>query len=186
MIMNNEIQNASGYDGLASSLFETLEEEYASLMRVHDQFERQLAGIRDQDRELIESAALQTNEEVNVLSRLKQQRDRQIRLLGRVLRFEGETISIQDVAAAIQQTSDAAATGDRIIAMREKMRAQALRTQERCRDVEFALEYSVHLGRELLQTIQGIQEPAGARHYTSKGGSVEGVSGTRSFLNRVG
>jgi hypothetical protein len=185
-MMSQETQNPVGPDALASSLLETLEEEHGSLLRMHRQFDQQLAAIRSQDHELIESAALITNDEVNILARLKQKRDRQIRLLGRVLRLEGETVSIKDVAAAFLLSSDTAGVGTDILELRERIRAQALRTQERCRDLEFALDYSVHLGRELLQALQGIEAPAGGRHYTSKGGTVESTPGTRSFVNRIG
>jgi hypothetical protein len=185
-MISQEVHNAAGPDALASSLLETLDEEYDSLLRMHRQFEQQLAGIRGQDHSLIESAALIANDEVNILGRLKQKRDRQIRLLGRVLRLEGGTVSMQDIATSIQLSESTAATGEGILAMRNKIRDQAERTRERCHDLEFAIEYSVHLGRELLQAIQGVDVCGGGRHYTSKGGMVDSTPGTRSFVNRIG
>lgn len=185
-MMSQEGHNAAGPDALATSLLETLQEEHQSLLRMHDQFEQQLTGIRNQDHDLIESAALIANDEVNILGRLKQQRDRQVRLLGRVLRLEGDTVAMAAIAESLQLSEDTAVTGTDILAMRDKIRDQALQTQERCRDLEFAIEYSVHLGRELLQAIQGVDASGGGRHYTSKGGMVDDAPGARSFVNRIG
>lgn len=179
-------QNPASPIALAASFLETLEEEHASLLRMHDHFDRQITAVRDHDHDVIEAAALQTSDEVNVLARLKQARDRQLRLLGRVLRLDGETVSIRDVVDALERVGDEGAIGTRILEVRERIRGQALRTQERCRDLEFALEYSVHLGRELLEAITGLEDSSGGRHYTSTGGTVESSPGKRSFLNRVG
>lgn len=186
MTNDNEAMNPMSANALAASFLDTLEEEHASLLRMHDHFERQIEAVRDRDHERIEAAALQTSDEVNVLARLKQTRNRQIRLLGRVMRLEEREVSIREVAEALEREGDGDAIGIRILDLREKIRAQALLTQERCRDLEFALEYSVHLGHELLEAITGTDDPSGGRHYTSDGGAVESSPGKRSILNRVG
>lgn len=182
----NEESAPNGPAALASSLVETLEEERASLTRMHDQFDRQIAAIRDRDDEEIERVTLRTNDEVNILARLKQARDRQIRLLGRILRIEGEVTSLRDISDALMRSADTASVGERVAHLREQVRGQAQATQERCRDLEFAIQYAVHLGRELLQAVQGIDTAAGGKHYTSKGGMVESQSSNRSFLNKIG
>lgn len=185
MTMQSE-QQPKGPASLSATLLETLEEEHASLTRMQAQFDRQIAAIRDNDQEGVEETAVRTSDEVNILSRLKQTRDRQTRLLGRVLRLDGEMISMRDITDALQSGPATAEVGATLSEVREKVRVQAQATQERCRDLEFALQYAVHLGRELLQAVQGIDTPAGGRHYTSRGSTVESQSGQRSLLNRVG
>lgn len=185
MNMQSE-QQPKGPASLAAILLETLEEEHASLGRMQAQFERQITAVRDHDQEGVEETAIRTSDEVNILTRLKQTRDRQIRLLGRVLRLEGDVISMKELSDALQSSAATADAGVRLSHLREKVRDQALLTQERCRDLEFALQYAVHLGRELLQAAQGIDEPGGGRHYTSRGSTVESTGGQRSLLNRVG
>lgn len=186
MTHGNDATNPTSPIALASSLLDTIEAEHASLVRMHDHFERQIAAVRERDHEHIERAALHTSDEVNVLARLMQTRNRQIRLLGRVLRLEEFEVSIREVAEALERSGDCDAVGARILDLRETIRSQAVRTQDRCRDLEFALEYSVHLGHELLEAITGVDDPSGGRHYTSDGGAVESSSGKRSILNRVG
>ncbi len=171
---------------LAATLLETLDEEFASLSRMQAQFVRQIHAVRDHDQEGVEETAIRTSDEVNILTRLKQARDRQIRLLGRVLRLEGDVISMTEISAALQSSAATADVGAQVSELAGKVREQAQLTQERCRDLEFALQYAVHLGRELLQSIQGIDTPAGGRHYTSRGGAVDSKGGQRSLLNRIG
>lgn len=186
MTHGNDATNPTSPTALASSLLDTLEAEHASLLRMHDHFERQIAAVRERDHDQIEAAALHTSDEVNVLARLRQTRNRQIRLLGRVLRLEKDDVSIREVAEILERSGEDDGIGMRVLGMRENIQEQAIRTQDRCRDLEFALEYSVHLGHELLEAITGIGDPSGGRHYTSDGGAVESSQGKRSILNRVG
>lgn len=185
MNMQSE-QQPKGPASLAATLLETLREEHDALARMQDQFDRQIAAIREHDERAIEATAIRTSDEVNILARLKQTRDRQTRLLGRVLRLEGDTITMEDVSESLEGGAATKEIGTQLKEMREKVRAQAQLTQERCRDLEFAIQYAVHLGRELLQAIQGIDPNAGGRHYTSRGSTVESSSGQRSLLNRIG
>lgn len=175
-------QNPSaGPAALVASLVETLESEHASLARLTGHFERQIEALRGRRQDLIDEATSETSDEVNALARLKQIRDRQMRLLGRVLRLESDGTSIQDVARSLD--ADAAPLAARLIELRDQIRSQASQAQDRCRDLEFTLQYAVHLGRELLHAMQGVDAPP--VHYTSKGDAVESA-GNRSFLNRVG
>lgn len=185
MTMQSE-QQPKGPESLAATLLETLEEEHASLARMQDQFDRQLASIRERDQEGIEETAVRTSDEVNILARLKTTRDRQIRLIGRVLRLEGDVLSVKEITDALENAPATTEIGRRLSDLRMQIREQARLTQERCRDLEFALQYAVHLGRELLQAVQGIDTPGGGRHYTSRGSTVESTGGQRSLLNRMG
>lgn len=186
MKQRNDTANSASLLSLAEAFLDTLEEEHTALLRMHDHFEKQLEAVRRRDHDLIESAAVQTSDEVNVLARLRQIRSRQIRLLGRILRLESGSASIGEIAAALEKDGSTTDIGSRIMHMRETVRTQASQTQERCRDLEFALDYSIHLGHELLEAITGANESGGGRHYTPDGGTVESTSGKRSFLNRVG
>lgn len=176
----------AGPASLAASLLETLEQECAALNRLKDQFDRQLTAVRDRDQEGVEETAVRTSDEVNVLAHLKLNRDRQIRLLGKVLRLEGDRVSLQEIADALEKSAATSEIGIAVSELREQIKRQAQLTQDRCRDLEFALQYSVHLGRELLQVVQGSDVAPGGRHYTSNGLTVDPSSGRRSILNRVG
>ena len=184
--MNNTANDiAKGPAALAASLLDTLEDERQSLARLFDSFEQQIEALRQRDPKQVDEATHRTNDEVTGLARLKQSRDRQLRLLGRVLRLEGDHVSIEDVAGVLRKADETRGIGAKLVEMRRIVKQQAVRTQERCRDLEFSLQYSAVLGRELLQIIQGIETPGGTRMYTATGGTVEST-GQRSFLNKVG
>jgi hypothetical protein len=178
-----DLQN--GPATMATSLLETLQQEMDCLVRLYGHFDLQIEAIRRRSNKLIENTTHDTNEEVIVLARLKQARDRQLRLLGRVLRMEGDPATVGELALRLAQGPETRQIASQITKLVAKIKEQAKFTQGRCRDLEFALQYAVHLSRELLQAIQGIDQPAGGRHYTAKGGTVESA-GTRSLLNRVG
>ncbi|MEX1054789.1 MAG: hypothetical protein WED81_02100, partial [Rhodothermales bacterium] len=99
--------------------------------------------------------------------------------------IEGDHAKVGELAVRLAQAPDTREIASHITDLVSKIKQQALFTQGRCRDLEFSLQYAVQLSRELLQAIQGINQPSGGRHYTSKGGTVESAS-TRSLLNRVG
>lgn len=174
-----------GPAALTSSLLETLEEERAALVRLHDHFDDHLGALRERQQERIAEATDRTNEEISMLAKLKQARDRKVRLLGRVLRVEKPQASVEDLIASLRSDSHTAPAAEELSAMREKVRRQAEQTQKRCRDFEFTLHYAVNLGRELLQAAQGFESQGAGRHYTAKGGAVDS-SNPRSFVNRIG
>jgi len=178
-------ESQNGPATMATSLHETLQQELECLVRLYGHFDLQIEAIRRRNNKLIDDTTHDTNEEVNLLARLKQARDRQQRLLGRVLRIEGDHASVSELAARLALGQETREIASKVTELVAKIKQQAHFTQARCRDLEFTLQYAVHLSRELLQAIQGIDQPAGGRHYTAKGSTVEST-GTRSLLNRVG
>ena len=178
-------ETVKGPAALVTSLLETLEDERQSLVRLFTHFDQQIEALRGRNQDMIDEATHRTTEEVNVLARLKQNRDRQVRLLGRVLRIDGENTSLDDIAGALRRDPRTSSLALRIAETRTVVKQQAIRTQDRCRDLEFSLQFAAHLGREILQALQGFDAPAGGLTYNASGGTVES-KGTRSFLNKVG
>lgn len=175
-----------GPASLASSLLETLQEERAALERLRGHFDRHIEAVRTRDRQLIDDAASGVSEDIHELAGLKQSRDRKVRLLGRVLQLDGESAGIEEISEALSAAAHTEVIARQLSVERERIRNEAALAQKRCRDLEFALEYAVRLGRELLQTIHGLDGPAGIRVYTPHGGAVESTSSPRSFVNRIG
>lgn len=170
---------------LASGLLATIKQERESLISLCVQFERQLDALRERRQELLDEATNRTNEAVNALARLRQSRERQMRLLGRVLNLSSDQISLQNIGVRLQSTIDGDELGKELLDIRTRIRDQATITQQRCKDLEFALKYAVDLGRDLLQAVQGLDGPAPSKVYTSNGSPAQ-ASKPRSFLNRVG
>ncbi len=173
-----------GPEALASSLIATLQDEYESLVRLRGHFDDHILALRQREKDGIDEATHRTHDEINVLANLKNQRDRKMRLLRRVLRLEGEQSTIEDVCGRLDAEETAAEGTAEIRRLRREIRAEAVRTRKRCRDLEFALEYAVHLGRDLLQALQGTSPAVATKVYTPKGGAIE--SAGNSFVNKVG
>jgi hypothetical protein len=171
---------------LAESLAKTLQEEHDALGRLAALFEEHREALRTHRQDLLEEATLQTNEVVSTLDRLRQARDRQMRLLGRVLRVASSPPSIPPLAAALAALEGGGDAAQRILDLREALHAQAAHVQYQCRDLEFALSYALDLGREMIQALQGVDAAtAPARVYTPKGAAAQ-QTGARSFLNTLG
>lgn len=174
-----------GPDALATSLLSTLQEEYDALVRLRGHFDEHILALRERRKEGIDEATHRTNDEISTLARLKQQRDRKMRLLGRVLRIDGDRPTIEEVAHRLDSEASTNDAARDIRRLQGSIRTEAVRTRARCHDLGFALEYAVHLGRDLLQALQGMSPTGATKVYTPKGGAVES-SGTSSFVNKVG
>lgn len=174
-----------GPAALASSLVATLREEHESLVRLRSHFDAHILALRNREKEGIDTATHETNDEISVLARLKQQRDRKLRLLGRVLRLQDADADLDTVTEALTRDVATKEQAEELAGLRADIRREAENTQKRCRDLEFALEFAVHLGRDLLQVLQGIAPASSTKVYTPKGGAVES-SGSPAFVNKVG
>ena len=184
----NEHMHSNGQPGtaaMASSVLATLKDELDALVRLRGRFDDHVVALRKRDKEQLDEATNRTNDEVNALARLKNTRDRKLRLLGRVLHLDTDEVSVDEVVRRLDGEQETARTAVEIRRLREEIRSEALTAQSRCRDVEFALEHAVHLGRDLLQALKGEPSTASTRVYTPSGDAVES-SGASSFLNRVG
>ncbi len=170
---------------LAASLLATLQEEYEALSRLRRHFDEHIRALRQREKEGIDEATHRTNDEINLLAKLKHQRDRKIRLLGRVLRIEPPNASIEAVVEHLERTPAAAGTAADIRTLRRNIREEARKTRKRCHDLEFALEYAVLLGQDLLKALQGMAPAGSTKVYTPKGGAVEST-GAPAFVNKVG
>lgn len=174
-----------GPEAMVSSLIATLQDEYDSLARLLGHFDDHILALRSREKEGIDEATHRTNDEISVLANLKNQRDRKLRLLGRVLHVEGDHTTIEDVSRRLDADEATAEAAETIRRLRRDIWAEAVRTRKRCHDLAFALEYAVHLGRDLLQALQGSPSAGTTKVYTPKGGAIESP-GTSSFVNKVG
>ncbi|MFQ5572115.1 MAG: flagellar export chaperone FlgN [Rhodothermales bacterium] len=176
---------SNGSAALVQSLIETLQQEQAALNALGMQFGRQLDALREQQQEEHERAMHEANHSVNALGRLRTKRERQMRLLGRVMKMDGEDASLQQLAAAMDAHADTDSLGQRLLEARAAVHDQAQKTRHICEQLDFALQYAVSLGREMLQVIQNLDVPPPPCVYTSTGTTSRSTTG-RSLVNRVG
>lgn len=175
----------TGPTALVQSLIGTLTQEEGELILLHEQFGQQLDALRHQNPAGQEEAMHASIATINALGKLRATRERQMRLLGRVLRVETEQSSLEDLAKAMSIHGEIAVYQEQVLSARSGVREQAEKTRSMCEQLEFALQYAASLGREMMQVVQALDVPPPAKVYTARGGAQQAVS-PRSFVNRVG
>ncbi len=183
--MNASPSISNGPDVLVRTLIETLRQEKAELHKLEAQFGRQLKALREQQPEQQEHAMHEASESVGTLDRLRTKRERQMRLLGRVLKIEGEQMSLRQLATAVDSHSETQPLGVDLLEARAAVFEQAKKTRLLCEQLDFALQYAVSLGREMLQAMQDLDTPPPPCVYTARGHTSRAPR-PRSFVNRVG
>lgn len=183
--MNPSPSTSNGPDVLVRTLIETLRQEQAELHKLEAQFGRQLKALQEQQPEQQEHAMHEASKTVGTLDQLRTKRERQMRLLGRVLKIEGEQTPLRQLAAAVDSHSETEPLGGDLLEARAAVVEQAQKTRLLCEQLDFALQYAVSLGREMLQAMQDLDTPPPPCVYTARGHTSR-VSRPSSFVNRVG
>ena len=184
MNTSTSIPKPSGPDGLVHGLIETLRQEEAELTRLAAHFEHQLDAIRGQRQQEHEQAMDAASETIGTLGSLRARRERQARLLCRVLRLGSDAATLQQLAAAIDSHPDTEPWGADLLEARAAVREQAKTTRRICEQLDFALQYAVGLGREMLQAMQDLHTPP-TSVYTATGHTSRAAA-PRSLVNKVG
>lgn len=184
--MTDTTLSANGPVSVAKALLETLEQEQEGLVQLHDQFGRQLQALRDQQATQLQHITLQISEQTSRLGRLHQMRERQMRLLGRLLGAEaGEPLSLETLAERLYPFVGSPETSRRLLEARANVIEEAERAQQRREELAFAVEYALKLGREMLHVLQDLNVPPPTRLYNAHGGTAENAN-PRSFVNKMG
>jgi hypothetical protein len=169
---------------LAGALLATLKQECEALARLARCFEVQIEAMRSRVPDGLEAATLSVTEEVGALASIQQNRERQTRLLARMLSLE-DRADLSQIAEAIRQKGIGGNAGPSLLEVRDSARKMALAAQERCQELEFALNYAADLGRDMLMAVQGAGHKTPTLAYTAKGHAAPGHTG-RSFMNQKG
>ncbi len=185
MTSTPEPMNTNGLLTVAGRLLETLRREEETLARLHETFNEQIEALRHHRHEALESSTAEVNEAVHAMEGFRKARERQARLLGRLLHLEGDDASLERIAGALEDLPEAAGAAQGLREARAQIHERARQTRQRCEEFEFALQYAVKLGREMLQVMQDLDVPPPARIYTATGHATQ-TSQPRSFVNKVG
>lgn len=173
-------RQAPGAANVAQAIVELLHQEQDALVDLHHHATDQLEALRERDVDRLEQATLHANEAVNTLDGLRQVRERKMRLLGRVLKLEHESASLEQLASALDGE-----VATWLLEARANVRQQARTTEQRCEELTFTLRYAVELGRDILQALHGVDDQSTTPVYTATGTSGH-AAGPRSVVNQVG
>ncbi len=185
MTSTPESTHSNGLAAVAGRLLETLRREEETLAHLHATFDAQIEALRRHRHEALASSTGEVNEAVHAMEGLRKARERQARLLGRLLRLDGDDVSLERLATALEGHAEAAEAAPMLREARAKIHERARQTRKRCEEFEFALQYAVKLGREMLQVMQDLDVPPPARIYTASGDATQ-TAKPRSFVNKVG
>ncbi len=168
---------------LARPLVETLAAEAQALARMDALVAAQLDAVRTRQTTRLDALAIETGDAAAEMHRLRIQRERQTRLLGRVLKLDGESVTLEAVAdALVPFDMDVAGT---VREARSQVRTLAARTRRNTDTLAFALQYAASIGRDVIRVLQGAGDPALLRTYTKGGRHTAGTPQT-SYLNQMG
>ena len=165
-------------------LLATLGEETAMLGHLSASFSDQLAAMRDRNHAALDAATQSTNEAVHALDALRQKRQRQLALVARLLGVdEPQVLPVAD--ALVVADDPAPDLADRLRAARDRVRHLAQEAQQKGQALEFALQYAMNLGRDVMTSLHGSSAPAAGRVYTAGGYAAPAAPG-RTLFNTVG
>jgi hypothetical protein len=167
---------------VVDTLLATLEQESAVLGTLGDALGVQLAALRGREHDALQTGAERTSEAVAELDRLRLVRERQTRLLGRVLGLETDDAALLPLADALAPHD--AEQASRLRTLRDDVRARAETADAQSQELAFALNVAVRLGRQMLQAWQHVEAPLPSQHYTAAGRTTP--TPPRPFVNHLG
>lgn len=175
----------AGPESVVEALLSTLASEVETLTRLSQTFELQIEALRSREHDLLEQATLQANDEIANLARLRQTHERQMRLLSRTIGIDAEKATLEAMIERMEKSESSGGLAERLRASRASLRSRAGDAQNRCRELEEALQFAVQIGRELMQALQGLDMPPGSAVYTAQG-SARQTTTPRPLLNQMG
>ena len=174
----------NGPEALVQGLLGTLDDESEALEELTHLFQRQLEVVRSSPEPVGEELVEAVSNVVGRLGRLRAGRERQTRLLCRVLKLEMEAPALAELAEALSGHATLSAYGEAVRDARTEVRHEARQARRAGEALNFALQYAEELGRELMQVAHGQKAPAGPQTYTATGRPSRPAS--RSMMNHVG
>ncbi len=175
--------NLNGLASLAQNVLKALVAELNVLERLQGCFSEYLAALKAQQPEQLSDTTDAVSEATRELERSRQQRERQMRLLGRLLRL-GDEVTLVQIADGLQ-TMGLANEAAALRQQRQAVRTAAQATGRAAEKAEYALQYAARLSRQLVQAATSIGAPPQPAAYTA-GGYLARPSTQRSMLDHVG
>lgn len=178
--------NPTAVGNIADKLIETLDEEIEVLVEMEAAFAEQLEAVRSRDRDRLEEAALETNDLSARLQRLQATHTRQLRLLARVSGMDGyEGASLRPVIDLLDGVETTRAVASDLAHKRETIHERTRACRKLGDQVEYALQYAVALGQEIVRTLRGVGERPTPQGYTADGRNTA-TPGSSGLVDQVG
>ncbi len=185
--MNFDLTTAAPVDvpSLVTALTGTLQEELSALKEMTAILDEQAAALQGRRPEHLEEATLAATEQMSRLARLQSRREEQTRSLGRLLGLSAPLPAIAEIAAGLESRSLLQSAADSLRVLREQVRSTAGDVHRKLSVIEFAIQYAMQLGAQMIQAVHGAVDPSSGSVYTQRGHMAQSA-GLRSYVNRVG
>lgn len=168
---------------VVDTLVATLDQERAALTALSQALADQLAALRERANERLADGADHASEATAELARLRLVRERQTRLTARVLGVEmPEGGALTPLVDALRERDPVGA--ERLRDARAAVRAEAQTADARSRELAYALDVAVRVGREILQAWQHVEAPTPTAAYTAAGRTADAPR--RPLVNQLG
>lgn len=169
----------------ARDLIDGLYQEHKSIEALKKHVEAQLKALHNQERETVEETTQRASQEVNRLQKLRTSRDQALQEITPILGLENPAPSLSEVIAALQSELGDHELTEALRNLNNSIPEDALATRERCKELAYSLQYALHLGHELIGSIQGATVPPPVQVYTADGNKKLPTS-RRMMVNKVG
>lgn len=167
------------------TLIDGLNKEHQSIEALKKHVETQLKALHNQEREVIEETTQHASQEVNRLQKLRNVREQALQEIIPMLKLPGTDLPLANVITALQSELGDHELTEALRALSNNIPEDALATRERCKELAYSLQYALHLGHELIGSIQGATVPPPVQVYTADGHKKLPTS-RRMMVNKVG
>lgn len=166
-------------------LAEKLDEERSALQALEASIESQMVALRARESAEVRESTISANERLHVLTRLHEEQEAMLAGIAAAIGWEGQPATIRAVADHLEREIGDHETAQRLRASRTSLMELAAETKEKSEELAYTLQYALHLGKELIQTVQSVHQPEPVSLYTPRGKTTIGGK-SRPIVNRMG
>jgi ABC-type transporter Mla subunit MlaD len=185
--MNVTSSSSTDVQPLVEQLISTLSREHTMLRALEERLTEKLEAIRRRNAERLAATTHDISHTNHQLESLAQQHTHQMKQLGQALGGSDDIHSLDGLLATCRNGNHAGLE-ETLNHWQARMRDQAHRTQDKCEEVTFALQYATRLGQEMLQALRGQSpEPSASNTdaYTAAG-TAAATTSSSSLVNHIG
>jgi hypothetical protein len=169
----------------AQRIARLLADQKVALVALDASIQAQMAALKTRESAEIRDTTVSANEKLHGLGQLHEEQQALLAATAEVLGWTAEDLSISRLAETVESRQGGSTMARSLRQTHAELKALAAKTRERSEALAYTLHYAIHLGKELIQAIQSVHQPAPLDLYTPQGKTTIG-SRTRPIVNRVG
>ncbi len=169
----------------ARQLAATLDAKKHALTALSSSISAQMEALRTHESHDVRETTMSANEHLHVVTRLHEEQAALMAGLAATLSIDDERPSLSRMARHLEALEGGQETAQSLARDAEAIRQLATDTRSKSEELAYSLQYALHLGKELIQAVQAVNQPDAVSLYTPHGKTSIGAS-PRPFVNRMG